>query len=1185
MYTVTIHNADQATVVHSRFERLAGAKVAFEVNATATLAFSVYPNNPGYELLTEFATTVEVVRNADGKDIYEGRVLQIVPTMDEDGLTYKSVTCEGITGGMCCYLHDSTVGYMGETLWEDTTTQTGLERFLDHLLSNHRSRTEESKWVYLGDVDVDTHLGNDQVYKALNFETTYDTITDKLIDVYGGEVRVRRGSDGLLYLDYKQQLGTTKDQPVRIASNMRSASLTPDYSSLVTRLYPRGAKLTKTDEDGNEKETEERLDISSVNAGKQYLDDADGVALRGIVEGVIEWDDVTEPLNLKTKGEQWLAENRGIPTTVSVTAYDLSLLGYDYSAFAVGDWYHIHNDLIGLDETLEILKQTLDISEPEASTIEFGEYSQSQSRRISEIGRLGEDVRTLKSESRTTRVNLDSYVKETMTAIEVGDAAIRSEVSEKVTAINNNVGAVSARVTTVEQTSEGIRKDITELKTDVAATIDGVDVEYAQNQSTTTAPTEGWSSSAPAYREGYYIWQRTKTSFTSGDTVTSAATCISGRNGADGKSVTIKGTLDSAEDLPATGETGDAYLIDGDLWVWDGSAWRDVGQIQGPKGDTGDKGARGSAVWTTATEPYTKGTDHKYRWSNSALTCAAADAATPEAGDLIYYNSYYLAITETSTTYSYADACYNLEGADGKSAYVHFAYCSEVDTAAGVYKDFSTSPFDGATWLGTYSDNTDADPTTPDIYAWSVIQGDDGVGVTDIAEEYYLSDSPDEPTGGSWQDEQPAWVSGKYIWTRSRVTWTTGETTYTEPINAQALNAIGQIADGAAGALVDYYKKTEVDEKAGELTATLREGYEGYTDGKVGEIDTQIAMIKASVSGLETTVADNRSEANAKYGTCATVGTTSEKIVVCNGFKLTTGAMVTVRFTYAHSASAAATLNVNSTGAKTAYIGTSTVALANANTWEAGQTVTWIYDGTYWRAINSDSYSKISQLSDSITLKVSKGDISSQLSLESGAVSITSNRFSWTSTYSSLTKYGVLTCKSGTIGGFTISSTSISNKVMTLNSSGLTLKLSSDSTSYTIGLIGTNYYSDDSSKRGLVFDLEYASAYMAWSAKESSSASSYTFQLLYAHKAFGNYSAGTLNMCATTHFWANIYAHNWKAYNLWIDPSTGGANGGISGSFSGWKVPTAINSSGTVTSWKTNVSMTFKNGFLTSASW
>ena len=65
-------------------------------------------------------------------------------------------------------------------------------------------------------------------------------------------------------------------------------------------------------------------------------------------------------------------------------------------------------------------------------------------------------------------------------------------------------------------------------------TISSVDVEYAQNQSATTAPTSGWQTTAPAYKSGYYIWSRTKTVNADGGASYSMAVMISGRDGADG---------------------------------------------------------------------------------------------------------------------------------------------------------------------------------------------------------------------------------------------------------------------------------------------------------------------------------------------------------------------------------------------------------------------------------------------------------------------------------------------------------------------------------------------------------------------------------------------------------------------------------------------------------------------------
>lgn len=74
--------------------------------------------------------------------------------------------------------------------------------------------------------------------------------------------------------------------------------------------------------------------------------------------------------------------------------------------------------------------------------------------------------------------------------------------------------------------------------------------------------------------------------------------------------------------------------------------------------------------------------------------------------------------------------------------------------------------------------------------------------------------------------------------------------------------------------------------------------------------------------------------------------------------------------------------------------------------------------------------SQIQVNAEAIKLKVSNGQVSSQLSVESGGVNIRGNRFSWTSTNSNMTADGTLTCNNikatngtftGTINGSTIS--------------------------------------------------------------------------------------------------------------------------------------------------------------------
>ena len=97
------------------------------------------------------------------------------------------------------------------------------------------------------------------------------------------------------------------------------------------------------------------------------------------------------------------------------------------------------------------------------------------------------------------------------------------------------------------------------------------------------------------------------------------------------------------------------------------------------------------------------------------------------------------------------------------------------------------------------------------------------------------------------------------------------------------------------------------------------------------------------------------------YAVCNTSGSTVAKTVSITNFKLVTGVRVFIKFTYAHDSRTKATLNVNNTGAKSIrYKGYGVFKGYNdgfnsdkqyPNTWEAGEIVEFIYDGTEWVSI------------------------------------------------------------------------------------------------------------------------------------------------------------------------------------------------------------------------------------------
>lgn len=67
--------------------------------------------------------------------------------------------------------------------------------------------------------------------------------------------------------------------------------------------------------------------------------------------------------------------------------------------------------------------------------------------------------------------------------------------------------------------------------------ISNTDVLYAISSSNTTAPTSGWQTTAPAWKDGYYIWSKTKVVYTDGDIVYTDAACITGGKGKTGNGI------------------------------------------------------------------------------------------------------------------------------------------------------------------------------------------------------------------------------------------------------------------------------------------------------------------------------------------------------------------------------------------------------------------------------------------------------------------------------------------------------------------------------------------------------------------------------------------------------------------------------------------------------------------------
>ena len=125
---------------------------------------------------------------------------------------------------------------------------------------------------------------------------------------------------------------------------------------------------------------------------------------------------------------------------------------------------------------------------------------------------------------------------------------------------------------------------------------------------------------------------------------------------------------------------------------------------------------------------------------------------------------------------------------------------------------------------------------------------------------------------------------------------------------------------------------------------------------------------------------------------------------------------------------------------------------------------------------------------------------------------------------------------------------------------------------YYVGKMGTNVYTQNTSLKGIVFDLEPQGAYMTWAAKRSSSETNYLMKLFYASQNLNGAVADRV------HLGCDLDMHNYTLRNVKFE------GGGITGTMNFVQVK-AINGDGTVANWYNNCKLTFQNGILTSATW
>ena len=303
----------------------------------------------------------------------------------------------------------------------------------------------------------------------------------------------------------------------------------------------------------------------------------------GWIEHVEEWDDVTQAANLKTKAAAALAQNIVLGSEISISAVDLSGLGYDYGAFELGTYVKVESEPHGTSATFLVSELSIDLNDPAGSELSLGATGKTFTDIVTgtkpDVGKVEQIVGEY-IEGNTVQIK-----EMVQTLIEQTETAIKTEVKQELE-------------TTITQ----------EVEQQAQTTVSNVSTEYSLSTSRAEPQGGQWSASRPTWQAGKYIWMRTKTVLKNGTASYSEAACITGPQGAAGTSVTVQSTISeyqvstSGTNVP-TGEwlTAPPAVSDGQyLWTRGTTTYSDGSTLVmysvSKNGEVGSNGTDGRGI-------------------------------------------------------------------------------------------------------------------------------------------------------------------------------------------------------------------------------------------------------------------------------------------------------------------------------------------------------------------------------------------------------------------------------------------------------------------------------------------------------------------------------------------------------------------------------------------------------------
>lgn len=444
MYTIY---ADDALLYSPGDEELSVLSPVLETqcNAAGTLTFVLLPEHPMYSALHKMRTRIDV--RQDNEIIWRGRVLET----ETDFYRQKTVTCEG----ELTYLVDSVLHPYKLANYDGTAA--GLFRLY---MTRHNEAVSEAQQFQIGSIDIETLSSVENT----GYGNTWDEISGNLIDVHGGFLRIRYDGD-VRYLDWTKESGTSCGQVIRFGENLLDLSEYVSASEVVTCLIPYAGQSGS------------QITISSVNGGKDYIEDAAGIALYGRIWGVTEFD-TKDASTLLEMAKENLQKRLKETITITISAVDLHLLDVNAESFRVGDKVRVVSPPHGIDAEYTCTAISLDLVSPDQSEYTFGtpetgmaSTTAATSKAVEVVDTSVEYLRQIVSDQNTHLLITDGLI----TAYTQKTNENTDTLNTVQTTLDGMNGTLSAYVETVDKHTQ----DITTIRADLDG-MNGTLTAYAE---------------------------------------------------------------------------------------------------------------------------------------------------------------------------------------------------------------------------------------------------------------------------------------------------------------------------------------------------------------------------------------------------------------------------------------------------------------------------------------------------------------------------------------------------------------------------------------------------------------------------------------------------------------------------------------------------------------------------------